>query len=319
MAYARIGIDQVVFCTKGTMLTTPTKVIPGGLRGKTNLVIKDVGNTDESRERFMRRGRLFTIEEVPLYQPNLLNLMDIITQYLPDGGADCELKARPQSSGVDGGCFQFSGAGSTNQHLGVAFKYECSKNKRALSIKAMVQLLPDAAKTLVDASDSNTPAVFSSVTDAGIDFTKRRNPWLNATALPFTYADLADYSFVLESVKDDENDLEEREISQMVRATVTYKFRSATIANIVTEMAYAEGLSLTFQQDTAAATFEKFVFNTNVLTQENEVRIGDSERNVTLKFTGLIPTGNISASYTAPNGGGTSADGTEGGTITCAN
>ncbi len=325
MAQARYGIDQIVFCTKGTLLAvlpaTPTKVIAGGFRGKTKLTFKDVGDNDEARGRFMQRGVLITMDETPLYQPNLLNLMNIISQFLPDGGADAEIKARPQSSGVDGGCFQFSGAGTTNKHLGIGFKYEMSKKRRALLIKAMLQLSKADASALIDAADSNTPATFSGVTNYGQDESKRRIPWLNFTNATFSYADILDYSFILESVKDKDNDLEEREISQMIKATLMYKFRSATIANIVAEMAETEGIAINFQQDTsaAAATYEKFAFAANVLHKEGERTIGDEERNLTLTYSGLIPIGNISAAYTALVGGGTSADGTEGGTVTITN
>ena len=327
MGFARYGIDKMVFCAKGTMLTSPTHVIAGGLRGKTKLTFEDVGDNEESRERFMHRGVLVTLDETPLYQPNLLNLMNIITQYLPDGGADAEITARPQSAGVDGGCFQFSGvagpgAGELAKHLGIGFKYELSKRKRALSISARVEIRPNEASVLIDAADSNTPATFSTVTNAGINFTKRRNPWLSLTShLGNTHEDIEDYSFILESVKDKENDLRDREISQMVRATLMYKFKSATVANMVTEMAEAEGVAMTFQEYTPPGilTFEKFVFNANVLTSQNTKVIGDDERNMTLKYSGLIPIGNISASYTTANGGGETETGADGGTITFAN
>ncbi len=325
MAFRRVGIDQIVFCKKGTLLAvlpaTPTNVIAGGLRGKTKLTIKDVGNNDESRGRFMEIGKLFTLDETPLYQPSLLNLMNIISQYLPDGGADAEIKMRPQSSGVDGGCFQFSGAGTTNQHLGIGFKYELSKKRRALLIKGMLQLNPTLAAALVNAADSNTPVTFSGVTNYGIDETKRRFPWINFTNSIFGYNEILDYSLILESVKDSENDLNEREISQMVKATLTYKFNSATIANLVSRMAEAEGLAINFQEDTSAAsaTYEKFVFNQYVLHKEATAELGDDVGNDTLVYSGLIPIGNISAAYTALVGGGTSADGTEGGTITFSN
>ena len=284
-------------------------------------MFKDVGDREESRERFLQRGVLITLEETPLYQPNLLNLMNIISQFLPDGGADAEIKARPQSTGVDGGCFQFGGAGTTNQFLGIGFKYECSRKKRALLIKGMLQVSKAAANALINASDSNTPATLG-LTAAGIDFTKQRNPWLKyTTILGCTYADILDYSFILESVKEKENDLDEREISQAVRATLMYKFRSATIANMVSETAEAEGIAINFQQDTsdASTTYEKFVFNQYTLTKEAERGIGDDERNMTLTYSGVIPIGNISATYTALTGGGTSADGTEGGTVTFSN
>jgi hypothetical protein len=319
MAFARAGIDKIVLCAKGTIATSPTHVIPGGLRGKTSLVIKDVGDREESRERFMQRGVLFTLEETPLYQPTLLNLMNIISQYMPDGGCDAEITARPQVAGVTGGCFQFKG--TSNQHLGIGFKYEMSRARRVLAVKLGAQFSKAAAKALIDGSDAATPATFSTVTNAGIDYTKQRIPWLAFTHATFGYNEIIDYSFTLENVKDADNDLEEREISQMVKATLMYKFKSATIANIVAEMAEAEGVAINFQQDTSAAsaTFEKFVFNQYTLTKEAERKVADSERNLTLTYTGTIPLNNITASYTTVNGGGTTEDGTEGGTITFAN
>ena len=316
MAFARYGIDQIALCTKGTLATTPTKIIPGGLRGKTGLRFKDIGDEDESRGRFLQRGVMITIDEFPIYQPNLLHLKNIIEQYLPDGGCDVELKARPQSSGVDGGCFQFKGA--SNQHMGIGFKYEMSKKRRALLIRNMLMLSKTAAKTLIDAADSNTPASLN-LTAGGIDESFRRIPWLNFTHNTFSYADIEDYSFTLESIKDKENDLEEREISQALKATIMYKFRSATITNMVSEMVESQGVALSFQQDTGASTFEKFSFAQYVLSKQGDRFVHDDERNLTLIYSGIIPIGNISFSFTTQNGGGSTQDGTEGGTVTISN
>ena len=318
MAFARYGIDQIALCTKGTLATTPTKIIPGGLRGKTGLRFKDIGDEDESRGRFMQRGVMITVDEFPVYQPNLLHLKNILEQFMPDGGCDAEIKARPQSTGVDGGCFQF--LGSANQHLGIGFKYEMSKKRRALTLRNMLMLSKAAAKTLIDAADSNTPATLG-LTAGGIDESKRRIPWLKFTHGTFAYSDIEDYSFILESVKDKENDLEEREISQAVKATLMYKFKSATIANICAEMIEAQGVALDFQEDTSAssATYEKFSFAQYVLSKQGDRFIHDDERNLTLVYNAIIPLGNFAFAFTALVGGGTSADGTEGGTVTISN
>lgn len=318
MVFSRYGIDQIALCTKGTLATTPTKIIPGGLRGKTGLRFKDFGDEDESRGRFMQRGVMITVDEFPIYQPNLLHLKNIIEQYLPDGGCDVEIKARPQSSGVDGGCFQFKGA--NNQHMGVGFKYVMSKKQRALLLRNMLLLSNADAHALVNAADSNTPATLG-LTAGGINESVRRIPWLSFSHATFNYNEIEDYSFTLESVKDKENDLEEREISQMVKATLMYKFKSATVGNIVAEMTEAQGIAINFQQDTSAAsaTYEKFVFNQYVLSRQGDRFIHDDERNLTLTYSGLIPLGNFAFSFTALNGGGTSADGTEGGTVTISN
>jgi hypothetical protein len=309
MAYAVPGIKHIALCKKGTLLTTPTNILIIGSRNNEELNINDE-TQDDVLERPHIIKRTFKTAEIESRQPTLKDLQNLIT-FRADQGCDAEILAQPQTSGVDGGCFQFTG----NNYMGFKSKYEIAPDKRILAVQLGVSLNPIDAKTLIDAADNATPASLG-ITNNGIDNSLIRFPWLKYVGT-FTQDDIIDYSFLLEETGDNEK-LNGRFIGDYIKATISFTFRSATIANMVTEMNEAEGISLTFQQDTSASssTYEKFIFNSLVLRKKTERKIEAKERYIKATYTGNFTRSQIAFDFSALSGGGTSADGTAGGTVT---
>jgi len=315
--FAVPGIKSIAMCDKGTLLTTPTNIIVLGGRNNEELNINDIAQ-DDVRERPHIIKRRFETPIIENRQPQLNHLEDLLKTYRDVQGCDLEIYCEPQTTGVTGGCFQFTG----DNYVGYKATYEMTPEKRILGVQFGVSLEPLAGKALVDAADSNTAAVLG-ITNNGINRAQERYPWpklSTSTFKPssvFNPEELLDYSLLLEEIGEDDK-LNGRFIGRYVRATLMFKFASATIANMVSDMADSAGVALTFQQDTSASstTFEKFSFAEYSLRKKVERKIEAKERYIMQTYTGLFPKANIAFSFTAPNGGGTSADGTEGGTVT---
>ena len=315
--FAQPGIKHIAMCDKGTLLTSPTNIVILGTRNNEELNINDIEISDV-RERPLITKVRFETPMLENRQPQLNHLEDLFKTYRAAQGCDAEILCEPQSSGSDGGRFQFGG---TN-YLGYKAQYEINPEKRVLGVQFGVSLDPITAKALIDASDSNSAASLS-VTNNGINPAQERFPWITASTSTFKPAatfepeELLDYSMLLEEVGE-EDKLKGRFIGDYIRATLMFKFRNATIANMVADMADSAGVSISFQQDTSgsSATFEKFVFNQYVLRKKVERKIEAKERYIMQTYTGIFPRGNMAFSFTTVNGGGSSQTGAEGGTVT---
>lgn len=313
MSFNKVGINQIFLCDKGTLLTSPTSKIILGLRPAATLNITPFNPIKDYRERSLRNRLNFKVS-AKTFQPNLLMLSNILTAFVPDGGCDAELLAVPQSTGADGGCFQFNG---NDNFIGIDFDYIFSNTERALGIDLELSKEYLSAKAIIDASDANTPATTGS-SSYGIDFAVQRHPWVVLSDATFSKDELLNYSFSMKS--QGEKSYDNRTIIDYIMFRVELTFKAATIPNIVTVLARDQSPALVFQEDTslASATYEKFSFAAGALSLVNEVEIGDNNRFIKLIYEGKVPVGNISFEFTTAKGGGTSQTGTEGGTVTVA-
>lgn len=312
---AKVGINQIGLCKIGTLLTTPTNIINLGLRPAATLNVDPFETSKDFRDRELRNRSNFKIS-AKTHQPTLKALMDIISTYYGDGGADVELKSVPQSSGADGGCFQFNG---TTNYMGVDFEYLLTSKERTLGLTLEYAPTFLEAKAIIDASDSNTPASLGS--DYGINLSLQRYPWLASISDgvdTYNLDELVDYSMSIKPMGD--RDLNNRIIPDYISFMIEITTRRSRISDVVASMAGSLMPSLTIQHDTSlsSATYEKFTFAAYALSKMQAVNIGDEKRFMKLTFAGKVPLGNISSSFLVGAGGGTSADGTEGGTITIA-
>jgi hypothetical protein len=315
--FAAPGIKHIAMCDKGTLATSPTNIVILGSRNNEELNINDVEQSDV-RERPMIIKRRFETPLIENRQPQLNHLEDLLKTYRDVQGCDVEILCEPQTTGVTGGCFQFTG----DNCMGYKTTYEITPDKRVLGIQFGVSLPPATAQTLIDAADSATPATLG-ISNNGFIPAQERFPWPKLGTSTFKPAsvflpeELLDYSFLLEEVGDDEK-LNGRFISNWVRATLTFKFANATVAAMISDMNDSAGVAITFQQDTSgsSATYEKFSFAQYSLRKSVERKIEAKERYILQKYTGLFPKANLAFSYLVGVGGGSSADGTEGGTVT---
>lgn len=307
------GIKQIAACTKGTLATTPTKLIMGGLRNTINLKYEDIGVTDEARDRLLVTHKRFTTDEIKIYQPSLLKLQHITSQYVPDGGCDLEVLCYPLSSGADNGCFQFVGSGNT--HMGLKWRLVMSNTERFLGLTYGVKLRKAAAEALINAADANSPMT-TGIQNYGIDPAAFRAPWLyDDIGGVFGLESIKSYSLIIEGDGDEAGDLEERYETKKVKVTLELLCKNPTVANMVSDANEAAGFSFNFRENNTDSAFDKFAFNQYVLHKKSEAVIG-ADRYIKQVYSGSVPLGNLAYSFTTANGGGTSQDGTEGGTLT---
>jgi hypothetical protein len=312
--FANVGINQIAIVDKGTLLTTPAGIIALGLRTPSSLEFAPFNPITDYRDRDLRNMINARIQAKTL-QPTLAMLNNLFTYILPDRGGDVELLAVPQSSGVDGGCFQFNG---NDNYMGVEFDWIMNAKERTLAFDLQVALEFEEMKALIDAADSNT-LVTLGLSNYGIDFTKQKHPYIVLGDATFTKDELIDYNFSFKNIGG-ERSLYNRLITDYIQIQFDFIVRAATISNIVTVLGRDQSPAVTIREDNnvGATLFDRFVCNANVLSlAADPIYIGDDKRYLKLVYKGKVPTGNVTLSYTTANGGNNS-DFTDGGTVTVA-
>jgi len=307
--FARVGINQIALCEKGTALTSPDAIIAVGLRTPASLEIKPMNEIKDYRQRSLRNMLSAQIQAESL-QPILAMLKNINDTSFADGGMDVELLAVPQATGVDGGCFQFFG----DNFMGVDFEWIMNSKKRSMMFDCNVALEYEEMVALIDAADSNAAADLS-LTAYGNDFTKQKHPWIYLNESGFTKDEVIDYNFSLKSVG--EKSIHNRTIYDYLMIHFDITLRAATIGNLVTLLGRDQNPALTVREDNnlAGTTFDKFVCSAGTVALTDEIMIGDDKRFVKLVYEGQVPIGNLAFSNSAPNGGN-ATDYTAGGTVT---
>ena len=311
---ARVGINQITLAEKGTALTTPALVTALGLRPSGALRFTPIDEINDYRNRKLR-NRMNAEAKFKTYQPTFRQLKNIIGSYLVDLGADVEILAVPQSSGADGGCFQFFG----DNALGVDFRFLQSNQERSLEYTLQRSFKYNDLKALIDAADSNTPVSWGE-SNYGINASKLRTPWLKSVLIggseQFLKQDFVDYSIEI-SPKFDVN-LDNIPIINYINAKVEFTSRNATIPKIVSAMGNNISIAVTTQEDNtvSSGTYDKIVFNSGVLFQTEEIELGDDSRFIKMMFEGKFPLGNMAFTFGTGNGDTVDALGQAGGTLT---
>lgn len=315
MSIAKVGINQIGIAKKGTFATSPTNITLIGLKPPGTLKITGLDGGDDGFGRPLLNKTNFAIS-CATHQPSMLKLDDAINQYCADGGADVELLAKPQTTGVTGGCFQLAGA---TQNMGVKFEYLFSSKERRMNYDLEVALPYADAKTLIDGADAATPESLGA--DYGVDRSKQRYPYLATFTIggSAVFANNEIKSYLCRITGDgDKSELDNRTTVDWFEIYLEIVGKGATISEIVAAMTAAQSnAAIVFQETTATSTFEKLSIAAGVLHEEHpDITIGDSERIMKRVLRGKVTGSQFAFAYTAPDGGGTSADGSEGGTCT---
>lgn len=315
MALNKVGINQIGLAKKGTAPSTLTDKFLFGIKSEPVLKYSPLNLVKDDRDREWRNRIDFSISAKSL-QPNLKQLKAIIDAYKAgDNGMDVELLSVPQTSGADGGCFQFFG----NNCMGIVPTWKASKNERVLKLDMNVAPVYPDAQTILGASDSNTPLTWG-ITNYGVDGDKQRFPWLsftdNNTIAPFNAHEIIDYDFELTGEGED-RDLDNRLLLDYIMFKLKFVFKAGTIGNLETMFAKSNSVAIDFTQKTGATTYEKFSLNQNVVTLNHDFESNATKRFVTLNFVGKVPLGNLTFDLTATGGGDAGSTGI-GGTVSVA-
>lgn len=310
--FANVGINQIALVDKGSLLTTPAGKVVLGLRTPSSLEFTPFNPIVDYRERELRNFINARIQAKTL-QPNMDMLNNLLTVILPDQGGDVELLAVPQSSGVDGGCFQFNG---DDNYMGVEFDWIMSAKERTLAFDLQVALEFEEMKALIDAADANTPATLG-VTNYNILFAGQKHPYIVVGDATFTKDEIIDYNFSFKTAGA-ERSIYNRAVSDYIMITFDLTVRAATVANIVTVLARDLSPALVVREDNnvAGTLFDRFSMAAGVLSlTADPIYIGDDKRFLRLSYKGKVPRGNATISYTTANGGNNTTY-VDGGTVT---
>lgn len=311
MPYAAAGLKQIVLCDFGTLATTPADPIAMGIRKDATLTINHFKQVEDYRKRKLRNMLNFKLEAETL-QPTVFLLKKLLNWI--NGNVDGYIKTQKQGSGAQD-VFKFH----SGKNLGVDFDLMYNQEGRKCKLTLERALPYDTGVTFIDSADSETPITFSGITDDGTDlaiyrgfnpdkFEKPGGTSLGGTSL-ITVRQL---NIKSESKKSIDN------ISLVDNLMITLEMtgKEAAISDFITRLNKGQLDSVVFQEKNSGSYYDKFDFNSNVLSQTDEFVINDEDRTLKVVFEGRVPIYDVSFLLGTGNGGdATDTKGTTGGTV----
>jgi hypothetical protein len=146
-----IGIRQALFCTKGTLSTTPTYAIPMGLGDECSLempeqTIKGYQDEDLPNEMNFKAG-------FKTYQPTVSKMAGLFLVHGIAGGVDAQFVGERYFTDTYSGVYNFEG----NNFMGLDFEIVESMRTRYMQLTGEVSLPIENALALLQSSIINTP------------------------------------------------------------------------------------------------------------------------------------------------------------------
>lgn len=311
MPYAAAGLKQVVMCNKGTLSTSPVDPIALGIRKEAVLTINHFKQVEDYRKRKLRNMLNFKLEGETM-QPTVFlfkKLLDWI-----NGNVDLQVVTQNQSSSTKD-VFKFD----LGKEPGIDFDWTYNQDGRGCKISFERALSYSDGVTFIDGADSATPVTFSGITDDGTDMTVYRGASADKFEKPggtslgsSSLVTVRSMNIKTESKKSINN------VSLVDNLMITLEMtgREAAISDFVTRLNKGMLDEVVFQEKNSGSYYDKFMFNTNVLSQSDEMVINDEERTLKVVLEGRVPIYSVSFLYGTGNGGdATDTKGTTGGTV----
>jgi len=313
-----VGIQQILACDAGTLLTTPTGAVAMGFAKD-----KSFEETDHSPQKVYGNISLVDFKKYLVQglssQPTMFMLKKSF-DFL-NGGGDLQV-VTPKQSASSGSedVMQFIG----NYLMGLDFEFTIANDVRTMKWMFERILEKSAALTFKDLWDSAAIVSVTGVTDTDIEgknYSYRRSPKLLAIEAPQgTSIALNDYQrlerkLVIKS-KATKN---EQQQSVVNHYTVTLEIAGTgmQVADLVTLAGKAETPSVLIKEGNDGAYFDKFLFPAFKLGIGNEFKIGDDKRESRIKLEGDISIFAHAFTYGTNNGGAADdTTGITGGTMT---
>jgi hypothetical protein len=332
MANSRIGIKRALLAQAGTMATTPTGLVPVGVRKSSGLMITPLDEITDYRSRKLRNKINFKYEADSLQ--GRLRDFEWGLQFIQNGYDFQLLKERQNSNAKSGGCFNWA-----SQINGLDFEYVMNNKERYLKWIFETAMEYDEAIALIDASDPSgtlTPAIttnaISGGNERGENFANYKYPWYFAIQAPsgteiFSKKEIMERSFSLKT-KGNKNEYNETVVN-WITVNLTIKGSDATITKIVELLSKDQAPAIVVKEKLTSTLYEQFSFGANVLSYTPEFKLGDDEDYSQIVFEGDIAFDQFTAAYGAANGGVgddttvgtealTEAEARQGGTLTIA-
>lgn len=311
MPYAAAGLKQIVMCNKGTLATTPVDPIALGIRKDAVLTINHFKQVEDYRKRKLRNYLNFKLEGESM-QPTVFTFNKLIDWL--NGNVDVQVVTQNQSASTKD-VFKFI----AGKELGVDFEWTYNQDGRSCKITFERAFPFDDATTFIDGADSASAVTFAGITDDGTDLTLYRGFNPDKFEKP-SGASLGSTSLItvrsLNIKTENKKSIDNMSIVDNLMITLEMTGREAAIADFITRLNKQQLDSVVFQEKNSATTYDKFDFNSLVLSQTDEFVINDEERTLKIVLEGRIPIYAVSFLYGTGNGGDAAdTKGTTGGTV----
>lgn len=294
MADARPGIRTFALATKGTLTTTPTNVVVGGLRNAGKLEVTPLNQLATQLNQFVPNLTNFKFESTT-FQASLTVLQNLHNLIM--NKCDAQLITVPQTSGAasSGGIFNFVG----DNYPGLGYEFEISKAQRSAKVMLEVGVEGYQRDELFTQSLTNTALDLSAYGD-GL-YVKDPTLYVPPAFITAKYNtndifakdELIDWKLVIKT-KNTGKSAYNRDRNNYYTITFEITGTDARISKI--QSAYSSGLAnaLEVTQRFDATHNDVFEFEAGVLHQRlDPVNIGDDDRNLKLVYEGDIPVGDI--------------------------
>ncbi|MEG8946603.1 hypothetical protein [Rosettibacter firmus] len=309
--YSPAGLKQIVLCDKGTLATTPVDPIAMGIRKEAKLTIEHFKQVEDYRKRKFRNMLNFKVE-VDTLQPTIFLFKKLINWL--NGNVDTQIITQKQNAS-NKDVFKFV----SGKELGIDFEWTYNQEGRSCKITLERALPYNDAVVFIDTVDNETAVNFPSINDDGTDINIYRGFNPDKIEKPGgTLLNASDLITVRELKIKTESQKSLNNISLVDKLIISLEItgREAAISDFITRLNKGQLESVIYQDKNSTLLYDKFDFNTNVLTQTDEFMIDDSNRTLKILLEGSVPIYDITFLVGSGNGGDVSdTKGTTGGTI----
>lgn len=310
--YSPAGLKQIVMCNKGSLATTAVDPIALGIRKDAILNINPFKQVEDYRKRKHRNMKNFKFDGETM-QPTIFTFKKLIDWL--NGNVDLQLTTQNQSISTKD-VWKFIGG----KELGIDFDWTYNLDGRSCKVTFERAFPYGDAQTFIDAVDSNTAVSFAGITDDGTDLTLYRGASPDKFEKPAGTALSSNINLLttrsLNIKTENKKSIDNMSLVDNLMITLEMTGREAAIADFITRLGKNELDGVVFQEKNAGSYFDKFDFNSLVLSQTDEMLINDEERTLKIVLEGRIPIYSISFLYGTANGGDAAdTKGITGGTI----
>jgi len=175
-----VGIRQALFCTKGTLNTTPTYAIAMGLGDECSLempeqTIKGYQDEDLPNEMNFKAG-------FKTYQPTVAKMAGLFLVHGISGGVDAHFVGEKYFTDTYSGVYDFAG----NNFMGLDFEIVESMRTRYMQLTGEVSLPIESAMALLQSSIVNAPKDLNALSlgHRGKNLADYKHPFFGSASSP---------------------------------------------------------------------------------------------------------------------------------------
>ena len=283
-----IGIRQALFCTKGTLATTPTNSIAMGLGDDCSLEMPELpvkGYQDEDLPNEMNFKAGFKT-----YQPTVTKLANLFLVHALTGGMDAQLVGEKYYTNSYSGVYNFNG----NNFMGIDFKLIESMKARYLELTGEVSLPIENALALLQSSIVNTPEDLNTLSlgHRGKNLADYKHPFFGkiespANTLLCNGEKIVDRSLTLESIGS-KLQFNRTRIS-WVRVLLELTIDKSKSFELVEYLVKDRKAAVVIEEKDSVSVVERWSFGEGVLYRKHEMSVAKDDAMIKLTFEKKLP------------------------------